>query len=73
RPKNAFILFRQAKQLEVLIGSSSIIPNREVSRELGRRWRNLPFEEKQIWLKLAEEEKKAHNLKYPDYKYQPKK
>ncbi|KAI5963491.1 RFG1 [Candida pseudojiufengensis] len=72
RPRNAFILFRQKFHQTVLDEGSVIRTNPEVSRELGRRWRSLTSIEKQHWNNLAEEEKKNHALKYPDYKYAPR-
>ncbi|KAI5960700.1 RFG1 [Candida margitis] len=72
RPRNAFILFRQKYHQAILDEGTVIRSNPEVSRELGRRWRALPPAEKEHWTKLAEEEKKNHALKYPNYKYEPK-
>ena len=72
RPRNAFILFRQKYHQAILDEGSVIRSNPEVSRELGRRWRALPAAEKEHWNKLAEDEKKNHALKYPNYKYEPK-
>lgn len=72
RPRNAFILFRQKHHQELLEEGGKIRTNPEVSKELGRRWRNLPPEEKAYWVKQAEEEKKRHAEKYPNYKYTPK-
>ncbi|KAI5950831.1 RFG1 [Candida jiufengensis] len=72
RPRNAFILFRQKFHQTVLDEGTVIRTNPEVSRELGKRWRSLNSIEKQHWNNLAEEEKKNHELKYPGYKYAPR-
>lgn len=72
RPRNAFILFRQKHHQLVLDESLVIRTNPEVSRELGRRWKELPPDEKEMWNQLAEEEKKNHAKKYPGYRYTPR-
>lgn len=72
RPRNAFILFRQKYHQSVLDESPEAKTNPDVSRELGRRWRQLPPEERNHWVTLAEEEKKNHARKYPNYRYTPR-
>lgn len=72
RPRNAFILFRQKYHQLVLDELTEAKTNPEVSRELGRRWRALSPEERDHWNGLAEEEKKNHARKYPNYRYTPR-
>ncbi|CDR44049.1 CYFA0S13e02344g1_1 [Cyberlindnera fabianii] len=72
RPRNAFILFRQQHHQSVLDEGNVIKTNPDVSRELGKRWRDLSAQEKDYWNKLAEEEKKRHAEKYPGYRYIPR-
>jgi HMG box factor len=72
RPRNAFILFRQQHHQSVLDEGDTVKTNPDVSRELGKRWRDLSAEEKDYWNKLAEEEKKRHAEKYPGYRYIPR-
>lgn len=72
RPRNAFILFRQQHHQSVLDEGNVIRTNPDVSRELGKRWRDLSPDEKEYWNKLAEEEKKRHAEKYPGYRYIPR-
>ncbi|CCH42289.1 Sex-determining region Y protein [Wickerhamomyces ciferrii] len=72
RPRNAFILFRQQHHQSVLDEGNVIRTNPDVSRELGKRWRDLSPKEKEHWNKLAEEEKKRHAEKYPGYRYIPR-
>ncbi|ODQ79817.1 hypothetical protein BABINDRAFT_20278, partial [Babjeviella inositovora NRRL Y-12698] len=72
RPRNSFILFRQ-KNHQAVLDDGVITTNPEVSRELGRRWRNLPPDEKEHWNRLADEEKRLHAEKYPGYRYVPRK
>ncbi|EDO17348.1 hypothetical protein Kpol_1062p60 [Vanderwaltozyma polyspora DSM 70294] len=80
RPRNAFILFRQhlhhsifGSDKDLLLTQGSFKANSQVSREIGNRWRELPPEEKNYWHELAKKEKELHKLKYPNYKYLPKK
>lgn len=80
RPRNAFILFRQhlhysifPKDRYMLVTQGSFKTNSEVSREIGKRWRQLPADEKKYWQDLAQKEKEMHKQKYPDYKYAPRK
>ena len=72
RPRNAFILFRQKYHQAVLDEGNVIRTNPEVSRELGRRWRNLTNDEREHWNQLTEEEKTNHAKKYPGYRYTPR-
>lgn len=72
RPRNAFILFRQKYHQLVLDELTEAKTNPEVSRELGRRWRSLSPQEREHWTNLAEEEKKNHAKKYPNYRYTPR-
>ncbi|CCO27820.1 Repressor ROX1 OS=Saccharomyces cerevisiae (strain ATCC 204508 / S288c) GN=ROX1 PE=1 SV=1 [Rhizoctonia solani AG-1 IB] len=70
RPRNAFILYRSwyVKQ-----GFLSGIENdhREISRIVGRIWRQMSAEEQDPWKTMAEEEKTEHARMYPGYKYSP--
>lgn len=72
RPRNAFILFRQKYHQAVLDEDLQVKTNPEVSRELGRRWRSLPPQEKEHWNRLAEEEKANHAKRFPGYWYTPR-
>ena len=72
RPRNAFILFRQKYHQAVLDEDLQVKTNPEVSRELGRRWRSLPPQEKEHWNRLAEEEKANHAKRFPGYRYTPR-
>lgn len=72
RPRNAFILFRQEYHQSVLDEGNVIRTNPDVSRELGKRWRALPLDQKAYWNKAAEVEKKRHAEKYPGYRYIPR-
>ena len=48
------------------------LPNPDISKIIGEKWRLEPDEVKNSWKKLAEEEKARHQRQYPDYRYQPR-
>ncbi|OBT69650.1 hypothetical protein VE03_00712 [Pseudogymnoascus sp. 23342-1-I1] len=71
RPRNAFILYRQHYQGQV-IAQNPGLANPEISKIIGAQWREQSIETKNEWKKLAEEEKHRHQRQYPDYRYQPR-
>ncbi|KAK5175076.1 slightly ste11-like protein [Saxophila tyrrhenica] len=71
RPRNAFILYRQHYQANV-VAQNPGLANPEISKIIGERWQGLPPDEKGKWKALAEEEKLRHQQQYPTYRYQPK-
>ncbi|KAK2061149.1 HMG box protein [Colletotrichum caudatum] len=71
RPRNAFILYRQHHQAQV-IAQHPGLSNPEISKIIGEQWRIQPDDIKESWKKLAEEEKIRHQRQYPDYRYQPR-
>ncbi|CAI2171344.1 8512_t:CDS:1 [Funneliformis geosporum] len=72
RPPNAFILYRKAKQPDV-IAQSNNLTNAEVSKVISKMWWNETEEERFYWEKQADRMKLKHMQDYPDYVYQPKK
>ncbi|CAE6389779.1 unnamed protein product [Rhizoctonia solani] len=70
RPRNAFILYRSwyVKQ-GFLTGIEN--DHREISRIVGRIWRQMSPEERAPWGVMAEKEKAEHARMYPNYKYSP--
>ncbi|ORY62850.1 high mobility group box domain-containing protein, partial [Leucosporidium creatinivorum] len=73
RPRNAFILFRSHAVSTNLIPRDLGIKNeKNISQVVATVWRSLPPEEKRHWELLAEEEKRAHKEKYPEYVFKPK-
>ncbi|KAK9728225.1 hypothetical protein K7432_001170 [Basidiobolus ranarum] len=70
RPANCFFLFRRDKQSEIF-ASNAGITNMEVSRIIGKMWKNISVEEKRKYQWMAEKIKIDHQQKYPDYKYSP--
>ncbi|GAA5839642.1 hypothetical protein JCM11251_003566 [Rhodosporidiobolus azoricus] len=73
RPRNAFILFRShAVQSGLIPKSMGISDHKHISQIVGSVWRGLSDEERKQWDDLAEEEKRQHKEKYPDYVFKPK-
>ncbi|TNY21715.1 high mobility group box domain-containing protein, partial [Rhodotorula diobovata] len=70
RPRNAFILFRSHAVTAELIPRSMGITN--ISQVIGSVWRGLSPVERKKWEDLAEEEKRLHKERYPDYVFRPK-
>ncbi|KAF8454511.1 hypothetical protein BGX38DRAFT_1292528 [Terfezia claveryi] len=71
RPRNAFILFRQHNHASVVQANPGK-PNPEISKIIGEMWRESSKETKAIWQRHADEEKRQHLARYPEYKYQPR-
>ncbi|CZT01932.1 related to mating type protein [Rhynchosporium agropyri] len=71
RPRNAFILYRQHYQAQV-VSQNPGLANPEISKIIGQQWREQAQEIKTEWKRLAEEEKQRHQRQYPAYRYQPR-
>ncbi|KAI9748311.1 MAG: NAD(P)H-dependent D-xylose reductase (XR), partial [Chaenotheca gracillima] len=71
RPRNAFMLYRQHLQSSV-VAQNPGLANPEISKIIGKTWREESQEVKRYWDSLAEEEKTRHHQQYPNYKYQPR-
>ncbi|KDR73398.1 hypothetical protein GALMADRAFT_252018 [Galerina marginata CBS 339.88] len=71
RPPNAFMLFRAAFVKQRHVPGSIETNHRSLSKIIGNCWRQLPLEEKKIWEKRAKEEKAAHKVRFPDYRFRP--
>ncbi|KAI1171324.1 hypothetical protein F4777DRAFT_593965 [Nemania sp. FL0916] len=71
RPRNAFILYRQAWQGHFAAQHPGLA-NPEISKLIGEKWREQPESAKNEWKQLAEEEKIRHQRQYPGYRYQPR-
>ena len=48
------------------------MPNSEVSKILGDKWRRLPDEEKAVYRSESEKIRRKHKQEHPDYRYHPK-
>ncbi|KAI3330111.1 hypothetical protein F4824DRAFT_492450 [Ustulina deusta] len=71
RPRNAFILYRQAWQGHFAAQHPGLA-NPEISKLIGEKWQEQPESVKNEWKQLAEKEKIRHQLQYPGYRYQPR-
>ncbi|KAH7157027.1 hypothetical protein EDB81DRAFT_881314 [Dactylonectria macrodidyma] len=71
RPRNAFILYRQHHQAQV-VAQNPNLSNPEISKIIGEQWKDESEDIKNNWKGLAEEEKLRHQRQYPDYRYQPR-
>ncbi|KAJ2581816.1 hypothetical protein GGH95_001878 [Coemansia sp. RSA 1836] len=72
RPPNAFILYRKAKQAEVIRDNPGV-SNKDVSCIIGQMWKSEDPPVQDKFREQAELEKKKHKDMYPNYKYQPRK
>ncbi|XP_035796048.1 transcription factor Sox-19a-like [Anopheles albimanus] len=71
RPMNAFMVWAQTAR-PMIAGREPKMQNAEISKHLGTLWRQLSAEEKNPFVKRAEELREQHKKQYPDYKYQPR-
>ncbi|TRY61447.1 hypothetical protein TCAL_09091 [Tigriopus californicus] len=72
RPMNAFMVFSHMERKKI-IEQQPDIHNAEVSKALGRKWKDLMDEEREPYIQEAERLRLLHMRQYPDYKYQPRK
>ena len=70
RPMNAFMVFSHHERKKV-IAEDPKIENTNISKELGRRWKNLSDEEREPYIQEADKLRQYHQREYPDYKYKP--
>ncbi|KAJ3321778.1 hypothetical protein HDV06_003927 [Boothiomyces sp. JEL0866] len=75
RPSNSFILYRREKHIEIMAQYKGVktLNNNVISKIVANMWRSESPEVKAHFSALADAEKRAHMLKYPDYKYRPRK
>lgn len=71
RPRNAFMIYRSEFYRMDLMTPDVERDHRIISRVIGMCWKKLSAGEKKIWFEKAAEEKRAHQLKYPDYRFRP--
>lgn len=72
RPMNAFMVWSQIERRKICTRQPEI-HNAEISKRLGKLWRELPEEQKGPYKAEAERLRLLHLKQYPDYKYRPKK
>ena len=69
---NAFMVFSHYERKKI-IEVQPDIHNAEISKRLGRQWKELNETEKEPYIQEAERLRLLHLQEYPGYKYQPKK
>ena len=72
RPMNAFMVWAQKRRKE-LAEEYPKMHNSEISKRLGKEWKEMSNAEKEPFQKKSKELREEHMKKYPDYKYKPKK
>ena len=72
RPMNAFMVFSHMERKKI-IEQQPDIHNAEVSKCLGRKWKELNDLDRAPYIQEAERLRLLHMQQYPDYKYQPRK
>ncbi|ORY19972.1 hypothetical protein LY90DRAFT_434987, partial [Neocallimastix californiae] len=72
RPPNPFILYRQEHHSQVLAEHEGI-SNTEISKIIGKMWKEESEEVKNKYKEKAQEMKRRHKLMYPDYRFSPRK
>ncbi len=72
RPMNAFMVWSQIERRRICEHTPDM-HNAEISKQLGKRWRELPDAEKEPFISEAERLRLLHMREYPDYKYKPRK
>ncbi|XP_053699257.1 transcription factor Sox-8 [Sabethes cyaneus] len=71
RPMNAFMVWAQAARRE-MSKQEPKLQNSEISKDLGKMWKNLAPEDKQPFIEQSDKLRLTHKSQYPDYKYQPR-
>jgi transcription factor SOX4/11/12 (SOX group C) len=69
---NAFMVYSHYERKKI-IEVQPDIHNAEISKRLGKKWKELAEHDKQQYIMEAERLRRLHQQEYPGYKYQPKK
>ncbi|KAJ7923391.1 hypothetical protein B0H13DRAFT_1602691, partial [Mycena leptocephala] len=71
RPRNAFIFFRSdyVKAEKRVASRPGSLDQTVLSRGAGDVWREMSEDERLPYVLMAQQEKKDHALKYPNYRY----
>ncbi|KAJ3355854.1 hypothetical protein HDU83_002502 [Entophlyctis luteolus] len=74
RPSNSFMIYRREKQAEILAQyrGQKALHNNTISKVVADMWRGETPEVRQQYAAKADEEKIQHMIKYPGYKYTPR-
>lgn len=71
RPMNAFMVWAQAARKELSLKHPTL-HNAQLSKTLGRMWHQMSEQQKVPFSLEANRLKSEHKVKYPNYRYQPK-
>jgi len=71
RPPNAFMLFRADFVRQKHVPGSIETNHGSLSKIIGNCWKQLPLDEKKVWEARARQEKAAHKVLYPNYRFRP--
>ncbi|XP_054721220.1 uncharacterized protein LOC129231000 [Uloborus diversus] len=71
RPLNPFMVWSQIERRK-LVHYNQDLHNAEISKLLGKRWRQLTAEERRPFIDEAERLRLLHVQEFPEYKYKPK-
>lgn len=69
---NAFMVWSQIERRRICELQPDM-HNAEISKRLGRRWKQLKEEDKKPFMEEADRLRQLHQREYPDYKYRPRK
>ena len=69
RPRNAFILFRCDFVRQKKIPTQVEKDHRNISRIVGKIWRQMSDEQREPWVLMADGEKMAHSKLYPTFRF----
>lgn len=71
RPLNSFMLFAK-KYRPIILKENANIPNSHISELLGKLWKMITPEQRDMYINQAKLEKDEHANKHPDYIYKPR-